>query len=58
MLRNSLGRCRAHSAGVGLLLVVEELPFSQNTEGLKIQLPQQDPGDGPYTLRIAGLKLP
>jgi hypothetical protein len=34
-----------------------ELTFTQDAEGLKIQLPQQDPGNGPYALRIASLKL-
>jgi hypothetical protein len=33
------------------------LKFSRDDEGLKIRLPQQDPGNGPYVLRIAGLKL-
>ncbi len=33
------------------------LKFTQETTGLKIQLPATDPGDGPYALRIAGLNL-
>jgi len=34
-----------------------KVEFSQDAEGLKVRLPGQAPGDGPYVLRIAGLKL-
>jgi len=35
-----------------------KLEFTQDAAGLKIQLPQQEPGSGPYVFRIAGLHMP
>ena len=32
--------------------------FSHDAEGLKIELPRQDPGNGPYVFRITGLQMP
>jgi alpha-L-fucosidase len=43
---------------VSLLGSETKLEFSQDAEGLKIQLRQQDPGNGPYAFRIAGLQIP
>jgi hypothetical protein len=34
-----------------------QLQFSQDAAGLKIQLPGNQPSDGPYALRITGLNL-
>jgi len=42
---------------VSLLGSDAKVEFSQDAEGLKVRLPGQAPGDGPYVLRIAGLKL-
>ena len=43
---------------VSLLGSEAKLEFSQDAEGLNIQLTQQDPGNGPYAFRIAGLRMP
>lgn len=40
---------------VRLLGGESKLQFSQDAEGLKIQLPQQQPGTGPHVLCLAGL---
>jgi alpha-L-fucosidase len=34
-----------------------KLEFTQDAEGLKIRVPEKAPGDGPYPIRIGGLKL-
>jgi alpha-L-fucosidase len=34
-----------------------KLEFTQDAEGLKIQLPPQGPGNGPYVIRLTGLQL-
>ncbi len=41
---------------VSLLGSESTLEFKQDAEGLKIQLPQQEPGAGPYVFRIVGLQ--
>ena len=43
---------------VSLLGSEAKLEFSQDAEGLNIQLTQQDPGNGPYAFRLAGLRMP
>jgi alpha-L-fucosidase len=43
---------------VHLLGSEAKLEFNQDAEGLKVQLPQQEPGAGPYVFRIAGLHMP
>ncbi len=43
---------------IRLLGSESKLEFRQDAEGLKIQLPQQEPGTGPHILRIAGLHIP
>jgi alpha-L-fucosidase len=51
------------SAGTGrptaisLLGSEAKLEFTQDADGLKIHVPGNSPGDGPYVLRITGLKL-
>jgi alpha-L-fucosidase len=44
-------------ATVTLLATGATLQFTQDADGLKIQLPQEDPGNGPYPLRLTGLHL-
>ena len=53
----SAGLGSALAAAVSLLGRPNELAFTQDAEGLRIQLPQPNPGNGPYALRITGLKL-
>jgi alpha-L-fucosidase len=43
---------------VSLLGSETKLDFSQDAEGLNIQLRRQDPGNGPYAFRLAGLQMP
>jgi alpha-L-fucosidase len=42
---------------VALLGADGELKFRQDSGGLAVTLPEKSPGEGPYVLRIAGLKL-
>jgi alpha-L-fucosidase len=42
---------------IRLLGTDSELEFTQNADGLTIQVPSEDPGNGPYAFRIAGLHL-
>ncbi len=45
-------------SAVSLLGSDVRLAFTQDTDGLKIQLSQQTSGEGPHVLRVAGLRLP
>jgi hypothetical protein len=54
----AVGTASGRPAAVTLLGSDAKLEFTQDAEDLKIHPPEKAPGDGPYCLRITGLKLP
>jgi hypothetical protein len=46
-----------NATSVSLLVHRNTLPFAHDAEGLKILLPERDPGNGPYAIRISALRL-